>query len=297
MDITQCYRLLNVESSASNEDISRAFKALALRYHPDKNPQNKEWANEQMTMLNTAYSSVMSYRFRSENAADARNDNAGRQEKPEESPHYRPADKPDSAEKDFTATAAHLYEEKIHDDLVARFIRIREDAKDSLYKYFQYGLYNFHRREDVKGEGMYRRIVLTLRKSYHRLKKLGEMSGDREMLEHFAVFGRMIFDFYRSSECLNIIDSYKDQYEVDAWRMYRKGDELLHQAHRELFFDRHNRGYLNKSKVIPDLVDAENVFKKTLRGYPDSSWAVETAIKLEYISSLKTYYELFFTGE
>lgn len=58
----------------------------------------------------------------------------------------------------------------------------------------------------------------------------------------------MIFDFYRASECLNIIDSYNDSYEVDAYRMYKRGDEHLHKAEKELFYDRHNRGFLDKRK-------------------------------------------------
>lgn len=297
MNIDQCYKLLRVESTASNEDISRSFKMLAHKYHPDKNPHNKEWANEQMTMLNTAYSDIMSYRFKNETPADASNGREYASTKPEQnsSGDSRQSRQSERARRD-AQEALRLHEEETNDELAARFIRIRDDAKDAMYKYFQYGLYNFHRREDVRGEGLYKEIVHSLRKSYHRIRRLSELSKDRELLEHFGVFSKMIFDFYRSSECLNIIDSYRDEYEVNAWRMYRKGDELLHQAHRELFFDRHNRGYFISTKVFPDLNDSETVFKKTINTYPDSSWAVETAIKLEYIKSLKAYINLFFNS-
>lgn len=297
MDIAQCYRLLMVENTASDADISKAFRALALKYHPDKNPHNREWANEQMTLLNTAYSAVMSYRFKNDSAAEIKKDDerpsradVGRQEQ------KRRTDAQERSRSEREA-AARFHDEKKYDELVNRFVMVREDAKDAMYKYFQYGLYNFHRRDDVKGQGLYHGIVMSLRKAYQRIKKLSELTSDKEMLDHFAVFSKMIFDFYRSSECLNIIDSYNDRYEVDAWRMYRKGDELLHQAHRELFFDRHNRGSLARNRVFPDLNDAEMIFRKTIRAYPDSSWAVETAIKLDYVLSLKAYYDLFFSGE
>ncbi|HPS58267.1 MAG TPA: J domain-containing protein [Spirochaetota bacterium] len=297
MNIDQCYKLLRVESTASNEDISKSFKILALKYHPDKNPHNKEWANEQMTMLNTAYSDIMSYRFRNETVTDTANGKEYASAKPSQK---RSGEKPQGQQSERVRRdeqeATRLREEETNDELAARFVRIRDDAKDAIYKYFQYGLYNFHRREDAKGEGLYKEIVLALRKSFHRIKRLAELSKDRELLEHFAVFSKMIFDFYRSTECLNIIDSYRDEYEVNAWRMYRKGDELLHQAHRELFFDRHNRGHFLSGKVFPDLNDSETIFRKTLNTYPDSSWAVETAIKLDYIKSLKAYINLFFTS-
>lgn len=296
MNIDQCYKLLRVESTASNEEISKSFKMLALKFHPDKNPHNREWANEQMTMLNTAYSDVMSYRFRNETAADTANGKEYTRAKPSEpGSDERQRQQAERARRD-EQEAIRLREEEANDELAAHFVRIRDDAKDAMYKYFQYGLYNFHRREDAKGEGMYKEMVLSLRKSYHRIKRLAELSRDRELLEHFAVFSKMIFDFYRSTECLSIIDSYRDEYEVNAWRMYRKGDELLHQAHRELFFDRHNRGYFVSARVFPGINDAETVFRKTLNSYPDSSWAVETAIKLEYIKSLKAYINLFFTS-
>ena len=298
MNIEQCYKLLQVESTASNEDISKSFKLLALKFHPDKNPRNKEWANEQMTRLNTAYSSVMSYRFKNETASEAANGGEYERAKPAQERHEKKRWRPEAEKARRDAQEAiRLREEEKNDELAGRFVRLRDDAKDALYKYFQYGLYNFHRREDSKGGGLYKEIVLTLRKSYHRIKRLSELSRDRELLEHFGVFNAMIFNFYRSSECLNIIDSYRDEYEVKAWRIYRKGDEILHLAHREIFFDRHNRGYFISAKVFPHLGDAEMIFMKALNSYPDSSWAVETAIKLDYIKSLKAYIGLFFTKE
>ncbi|HOK03360.1 MAG TPA: hypothetical protein PLD85_12845, partial [Spirochaetota bacterium] len=110
------------------------------------------------------------------------------------------------------------------------------------------------------------------------------------------VFSKLIFDFYRASECINIIDSYKDNYEVLAYRVYRKGDDYLHRAHKEIFFDRHNRGYIDKRKIAPDILEAESCFKQAIRLYSKSTWTVESKIKLEYIQSLKAYLSLFFTS-
>ena len=36
------YEMLDVSHDASSKDIKKAYRALALKYHPDKNPDNEE---------------------------------------------------------------------------------------------------------------------------------------------------------------------------------------------------------------------------------------------------------------
>ena len=49
------YRILGVNRDASQEDIKRSFRSLALRYHPDRNPQNTREAEAQFKEINEAY--------------------------------------------------------------------------------------------------------------------------------------------------------------------------------------------------------------------------------------------------
>jgi DnaJ-domain-containing protein 1 len=49
------YRILEINASATSEDIRRAYRKLALRYHPDKNCDNPEKAHAAMVEVNTAY--------------------------------------------------------------------------------------------------------------------------------------------------------------------------------------------------------------------------------------------------
>ena len=36
------YKLLGLENNATKEDIKKAFKKLALKYHPDRAPDDKK---------------------------------------------------------------------------------------------------------------------------------------------------------------------------------------------------------------------------------------------------------------
>ena len=48
------YKLLGVERSAGADEIARAYKKLARKYHPDLNPGNKQ-AEDKFKDINEAY--------------------------------------------------------------------------------------------------------------------------------------------------------------------------------------------------------------------------------------------------
>mmetsp|Transcript_106223 Transcript_106223/g.310527 ORF Transcript_106223/g.310527 Transcript_106223/m.310527 type:complete len:347 (-) Transcript_106223:134-1174(-) len=49
------YKVLGVDRQASDQEIAKAYKKLALKYHPDKNPNNKEEAEENFKRVTEAY--------------------------------------------------------------------------------------------------------------------------------------------------------------------------------------------------------------------------------------------------
>lgn len=51
------YKILGVEENASQDEIKKSYRKLAVQYHPDKNPDNKE-AEEKFKEINEAYETL-----------------------------------------------------------------------------------------------------------------------------------------------------------------------------------------------------------------------------------------------
>ena len=49
------YNILDVPRTATDDDIKKAYRKLAMQFHPDKNPGREKWANEKFKEINEAY--------------------------------------------------------------------------------------------------------------------------------------------------------------------------------------------------------------------------------------------------
>ena len=50
------YEVLGVKKEATPQEIRKAYKKLAIKWHPDKNPDNKEEAENRFKEISEAYS-------------------------------------------------------------------------------------------------------------------------------------------------------------------------------------------------------------------------------------------------
>jgi len=55
-DLKEYYKILELDKNATKDDIKRAYRRLALKYHPDKNPGREDWASGIFMKINEAYS-------------------------------------------------------------------------------------------------------------------------------------------------------------------------------------------------------------------------------------------------
>lgn len=49
------YNVLGLSQNTSGEEIKKAYRILAMQYHPDRNPGQEKWANEKFKEINEAY--------------------------------------------------------------------------------------------------------------------------------------------------------------------------------------------------------------------------------------------------
>lgn len=49
------YEVLGIPKNATDDQLKKSFRKLAMQYHPDRNPGKEQWANDKFKEINEAY--------------------------------------------------------------------------------------------------------------------------------------------------------------------------------------------------------------------------------------------------
>lgn len=49
------YKILQVDKNANDDELKKAYRKLAMKWHPDKNPTNKKDAEAKFKQISEAY--------------------------------------------------------------------------------------------------------------------------------------------------------------------------------------------------------------------------------------------------
>ena len=53
------YDILGISKDASEDEIKKSYRKLAIKWHPDKNPDNKDEFTKKTQTINEAYVKIM----------------------------------------------------------------------------------------------------------------------------------------------------------------------------------------------------------------------------------------------
>ena len=146
------YDVLSIDKNASLDEIKKAYRKLAIKYHPDKNPNNKEESEEKFKLISEAYSVLSDPEKKTE--YDLRGDNKFRKNTSNYS-NFNAQDIYNTffGENQFPSRQFNSYEEK--------YDKGNFDDPLKFDKRF------FKKENKVKGQTIYYNVVCTYFELYH----------------------------------------------------------------------------------------------------------------------------------
>ena len=331
MTIYECYKLLEVPRNSSDEEITKAFYKLAKKFHPDANPDNVDWANKKMASINEAYNKIVEYRkdgtgHFDRNLGDFLKDilKGFRFHKQEEDRKQQEFFKKhgvynhkENTEYTKTQTQYHQkhtqghYHQKQSDfpsfeelkgvyerrqeiiQKISKIFKIKRDAVDhGMFMYYQFKLYILPQREHGLGRTKFGDSKRYIKRGLKAIEELHNKCPLPDVRQELALYINFVKNFILAFDCKDYIKSYKNMYEVQAFRYYRSGSEKMNEAFSYLFFKtKAEKNVYQKVNVWPLLMLALQDFIFINEKYSKSNFARDAKIKANLIEQFYKLYE------
>ncbi|MFW5994567.1 MAG: J domain-containing protein [Spirochaetia bacterium] len=296
MRLETALRIFGLNPDPSTEELNKAFRRLAKRYHPDSNGERVEWATHQMASINVAYEtirkSIREGRTQSpRNTAQSASSGAQRAKTGAHRPRRgysrhaaagaAPGNTPGSSH------ATRMYARPLGGSARVAFLDAKKRVLEGMHTYYQFGLENVHLRHEGPHRLKYRRATRLVMKGLERFAELWTQYGPLDPESAYARFYTFTDYFYRSMFLERYNNPYSGKLDQLAYGHYRDATRLLDETIRDTFFP----GMTGKSVYDPtvQLQICRQEFSNVIAHYFESNWIEESTLKMKLLDSFEKY--------
>ncbi len=305
MDIYESYRILGVSSSAEIEEINRAFKLLAKKFHPDANPDNLDWAHRKMSDINMAYQMVIDFKknpgatssktgptlseylknlfkkggfFSGTDFNKFTHTHKNEDQKKQKTSYYE--NHPSYEE---LKRAAEKRQNVISE--VSRAFKLKKDFIDeAMFVYYQYKLFKRGLRTEGVGRLKFGDVRRNIKKGLIEIEKIYNACPLEDLREELHLYLDFVNKFNESIKCKDYISSYKNINNVEAFRYYRNGSEKLDKVFSHIFFETKTERQLFPRVNVTNLLSmAMENFIFIAEQYAETEFANDANVKADLL--------------
>ncbi len=289
MQLETALRVFGLHPNPTTDELNRAFRRLAKRYHPDSNADRVEWATSHMTSINVAYETIRKSiengdaQRSHDTATNGTQGSQGKSGTQAEPSGGTRSDTTQRCQQQQRSTAGRHGEYSTRTATAPGNLALREfgDARhrvmDGIGVYYQFGLENFRLRYDGPHRLKYRKATRLVMKGLDRFAELWTRHGpvaEQHPVSRFYTFASL---FYRSMFLEHGTNPYATKYNRNAYQHYRYGSALLDETIRDTLFP--ELGGRSASDPFGNLQVAWREFSAVIGRYPESDFFEESRLK------------------